>query len=200
MEVNMTYIIWAVALMISGYWIFRIQVRGDYQKKGKLSFLSSFLEFAFFAFHANMMYVFIPVSWGRLPPLSGHPLWNLVSLVCIIVGLIIVATSMIPLGFGRSMGLQSRRLKTNGLYRLSRNPQLIGYSILLIGYIISYFTLYAIGWFILLWINIHWMIISEEEHLVKVYEDEYEDYCRKVPRYLDTRSIRNIFKFRNGKV
>jgi len=193
-ELTITYIIWTVVLMISGFWIFRIQVRGDYQKKGKLSFLSSLLEFAFFLFHANMMYVFIPVSWGRLPPLSDHPLWHTVSLVCIITGLVILTFSMIPLGFKRLMGLKSNRLKTNGLYRYSRNPQLIGYSLLLSVYVISYLSPYSMGWIILFGINIHWMVISEEEYLMKLYGDEYAEYCRKVPRYLDSKTFRNIFK------
>lgn len=190
MEFNLTYAVWAVVLVFSGYWIFRIQIRRDYQYKGKLSLFTSFLELAFFAFHANMMYVFIPVSWSKLPPLSNHPFWHFVSLLAIVIGLIIVGASMIPLGFKRTMGLKPSRLKTNGLYSFSRNPQVIGYSLLLIGYIISYFNFYSIGWLVLFGINIHWMVLSEEEYLKKKYGLAYDEYMLKVPRYLSVRSFR----------
>jgi protein-S-isoprenylcysteine O-methyltransferase Ste14 len=194
MEFNMTYAIWAAVLVGSGYWLFRIHIRQEYLRKGKLSFYTSFLELIFFAFHANMFYVFIPVSWGRLPPLPEHPFLYVLSLICIIPGLIILAISMIPLGFNRTMGLKSTGLKRNGLYRVSRNPQVIGYSLLLIGYVLSNLSIYSIFWFILFFINIQWMILSEEEYLTQLYGEEYDEYRRKVPRYLDGRSFRNIFK------
>jgi protein-S-isoprenylcysteine O-methyltransferase Ste14 len=194
MELNMTYVIWVMTLMIAGYWLFLIQVRKDFQKKQKLSFISSFLQLLFFVFHASMIYVFIPVTWGHLPPLSEHILIHALSFMCIIAGLIIVAASMIPLGFQRTMGLRSMQLKTSGLYHISRNPQITGYAFVLAGYVISYFSLYSSGWFIIFFINIQWMIHVEEEYLKKMYGDEYEKYCRQVPRFLDVRSFRNIFR------
>ncbi len=190
----MTYITWVAALMITGYWLFQIRVRKDYQNKGKLSPVSSLLELLFFAFHANMMYAFIPVSWGRLPPLSEHPFLHDLSLISIILGLFILAVSMVPLGFQRTMGLRSIHLQTRGLYRISRNPQVIGYSFLLIGYVISYFSMYSIGWLAVFIINILWMIRAEEEFLHKRFGEEYESYCRKVPRFLDARSFRNLME------
>jgi protein-S-isoprenylcysteine O-methyltransferase Ste14 len=30
----------------------------------------------------------------------------------------------------------------------------------------------------------HWMVITEEEHLLQVFGEEYESYCSEVPRYL----------------
>ena len=162
--------------------------------RGELTLQSSFLELVFFAFHAIMMYVFIPVTWLKLPPLSNHPVWHIVSLISILLGLIILGASMVPLGFKRTMGLKSSNLKTNGLYKISRNPQVIGYSFVLTGFIISYFSVYAIGWFVLFGINIHWMVLSEEEYLKKKYGEIFEAYLREVPRYLDARSFRNIFR------
>jgi protein-S-isoprenylcysteine O-methyltransferase Ste14 len=194
MELNITYAIWAVVLIGSGYWLFRVHVRREYQNLGRLSIYSSFLELIFFAFHANMMYAFLPVSWSRIPPLSGNPILHAVSLICIILGFIILAVSMIPLGFRRTMGLKSKGLKTNGIYRLSRNPQVIGYSLLLIGYVVSYFSMYSLGWYILFGINIHWMVTAEEEYLGKLYGETYENYCLEVPRYLSAKSFRNIFR------
>jgi protein-S-isoprenylcysteine O-methyltransferase Ste14 len=30
----------------------------------------------------------------------------------------------------------------------------------------------------------HMMVLTEEEHLLDVYDEEYERYCERVPRYL----------------
>lgn len=193
MELTQSYLIWTASLMVSGYWIFQRQVRKDYQKKEKLSYSTSFLELLFFAFHANMIYVFIPVAWGSIPPLSEKSILHALSVICIFVGLAILLASMIPLGFQRTMGVESRQLKTSGLYKFSRNPQVVGYSIMLITYVFSYFSLYSIGWIVIFFINIHWMIQAEEEYLQKIYGEDYVKYCRKVPRYLDIRSFRNLF-------
>ena len=30
----------------------------------------------------------------------------------------------------------------------------------------------------------HWMVITEEEHLTRIYGEDFEVYCLEVPRYL----------------
>jgi protein-S-isoprenylcysteine O-methyltransferase Ste14 len=178
------YISSALILMGSGYIIFRILVRNDYRKRGKLSPLSAFLEFVFFALHANAMYLFIPVKWPELPPLADEVLLYYTSLVLIIIGLVVVITAMLPLGYFRAMGLRSKKLKTNGLYSLTRNPQLVGYYLILIGFAVSYPSVYSAAWIIIFGVVVHWMVITEEEYLLKIYGQEYEDYCKRTPRYL----------------
>jgi protein-S-isoprenylcysteine O-methyltransferase Ste14 len=147
------------------------------------------MEFIFFALHANSMYVFIPVKWPDLPPLADEAVLYYPSLLFIIIGLIVVITAMIPLGYFRTMGLRSKKLKTSGLYNLTRNPQLIGYYLILIGFAVSYLSVYAVGWIIIFGISAHWMINTEEEYLLKIYGEEYEKYCKRVPRYLSFKVI-----------
>ena len=31
---------------------------------------------------------------------------------------------------------------------------------------------------------IYMMVLTEEEHLLRVFNEEYEQYCQEVPRYL----------------
>ena len=89
---------------------------------------------------------------------------------------------MTGLGFSRSMGQDRHQLKMNGLYKYSRNPQAIGYGLVLIAVILSYPSLYAIVWFLIYIALISMMIKSEEEFLIKTYGDEYRKYCQSVPR------------------
>jgi protein-S-isoprenylcysteine O-methyltransferase Ste14 len=30
----------------------------------------------------------------------------------------------------------------------------------------------------------HWMVLTEEEHLLRLFGDEYKAYCAETPRYL----------------
>jgi protein-S-isoprenylcysteine O-methyltransferase Ste14 len=178
------YIIGSVFLLISGYFLFRVLVRNDYLKKGRLSYFTSFLELLFFALHANFFYVFIPVKWPNLPSLAENQFQYFSSLFWMTTGLAILLLSLLPLGFFRVMGLKSHRLKTTGLYKYSRNPQVIGYFLILIGFSISYPSLYSLGWLIVFSIVVHRMVLTEEEYLEKKYKDIYSDYRLKVPRYV----------------
>ncbi|GAG01468.1 unnamed protein product [marine sediment metagenome] len=173
-----------LSLLAFGYFIFRVVVRNNYLKRNKLSALSSVLEFVFFALHANAMYFYLPVRWPELPPLADNTVLFSLSIIAIIIGLVIVLLAMVPLGYKRAMGSESKALKTNGLYNFSRNPQLVGYGLLLIGFCLSYFEILSIIWFVIYLVVARWMVQSEEEYLLKKYGEEYKKYCYKVPRYI----------------
>jgi len=72
---------------------------------------------------------------------------------------------------------------TSGLYKISRNPQMvmlyfvgIGSSIVIGSYIAI--ILLIIGQFLS-----HFRILGEEKRLLEQYGDSYKDYMKKVPRY-----------------
>ena len=173
-----------VFLLLFSVLLFRVLARRDYLNKGKLTGFTSFLEFMLFALHANIMCLFIPVKWPNLPPLSGNGYVYYLSILFIIIGLIVVFVAMVPLGFNRTMGLKSIKLKTNGLYKWSRNPQVAGYFLFLSGFVLSYISIYSIFWLVLFGIIAHLMILTEEEYLTGLYGDEYKDYCKRAPRYI----------------
>ena len=171
-------------LIFVGYYIFRVKVKNEYLKEGKLSIFSSVLEFLFFALHANSMYFYLPVKWPELPPLTDNTVLFSISIVAIIIGLVIVLVAIVPLGYKRAMGTESKVLKTNGLYGFSRNPQLLGYGLVLIGFCFSYIEFLSIIWFAIYLVAARWMVQSEEEYLLKKYGEDYKKYCYKVPQYM----------------
>ena len=73
---------------------------------------------------------------------------------------------------------------TNGLYGISRNPQ-----ILMLG-IMSYGMSFVIGsWICVLLSTVglilsHYRILAEEQRLEQQYGESYLDYKNKIPRYL----------------
>ena len=75
-------------------------------------------------------------------------------------------------------------LKTDGLFRLSRNPMYVGvYATIMAS---SLYTLNPIvillGAFV---VAVHHAIVLEEEnHMRKVFSREYSEYCSRVRRYI----------------
>lgn len=76
-------------------------------------------------------------------------------------------------------------LVTGGVYRYTRNPMYLGMAFILIGGIIRIGNpLSLIGLVFFVWYLTRFQIKPEEEALIKIFGKEYEDYCRKVRRWL----------------
>ena len=88
------------------------------------------------------------------------------------------------LGTKPSMGADKNRLQTGGLYRYSRNPQMLGYGLMITSFLVAYFSYLVLIWFLLFIIAAFFMIKSEEEFLYQKYKEEYRDYCKQVSRII----------------
>jgi len=84
---NVRFLLAVLFLLLFSFIVFRIIVRHDYLRKGRVSFISLLLEIAVFGLHANSMYFFIPEKWPDLPSLSENPLIYYISLFFILSGL-----------------------------------------------------------------------------------------------------------------
>ncbi len=178
------YLVAACILIVFSFIVFRVIVRNDYCKKRKLTFISYSLEVLVFALHANFIYLYIPAKWPNLPPFPENLLLRIISIVFILIGFLIVAVAMLGLGYRRTMGQDKKILKTNGLYKYSRNPQLVGYGMILIALVLFDLSLFSLGWFIMYLIISYFMIKTEEEFLTTNYGEEYLKYCNNVPRLI----------------
>jgi protein-S-isoprenylcysteine O-methyltransferase Ste14 len=90
-------------------------------------------------------------------------------------------------GIKRAFGISVDGLQQEGPYKISRNPQVLGGYLLVIGVALQWPSLYSLGWILMYAIIMHWMVITEEEHLNRVFGEEYERYCARVPRYILSR-------------
>jgi protein-S-isoprenylcysteine O-methyltransferase Ste14 len=73
---------------------------------------------------------------------------------------------------------------TKGLYRVSRNPQMLGLSLLFMGVCVA-----TGSWLLMLLLAIstmfyHFRILAEEESCLALYGDSYREYMKRIPRYL----------------
>lgn len=86
--------------------------------------------------------------------------------------------------FSRMSGIDTSSLITSGIYRLSRNPQNLGWFFILFGIGVigrSLFALFSAGVFLLV---IHLYIVTmEEPYLHEIYGGEYKNYRRNTARY-----------------
>jgi protein-S-isoprenylcysteine O-methyltransferase Ste14 len=87
-------------------------------------------------------------------------------------------------GIKRAFGIHNEGLRKTGPYRMSRNPQILGGYLLVMGITLQWPSLYMVGWIFLYAIIMHWMVLTEEEHLRNVFGDEYDQYFQATPRYL----------------
>jgi protein-S-isoprenylcysteine O-methyltransferase Ste14 len=79
---------------------------------------------------------------------------------------------------------ESTRLRVGGLFRISRNPMYLGVYATLLASVLHTANpiVFVLGAFIAA--VHHRIVLAEEEHMRKVFGEEYRDYCRRVRRYL----------------
>jgi protein-S-isoprenylcysteine O-methyltransferase Ste14 len=170
-------------VLLLGYVVFRVIVRKEYDRFGRLKAGGVILEFIVFAVHANLSYIFLPVPWPELPQLPENPYQLVVGLGVLLIGIILTLWAMGGLGFKHACGQPPENLHLSGFYRWSRNPQLGFYSLALLGFLVLWPAPLGIVWFLVYVVLARWMVHSEEEHLAGVYGADYLCYCEQVPRY-----------------
>jgi protein-S-isoprenylcysteine O-methyltransferase Ste14 len=183
-----TYLAAAALVLAAAYLIFRVIVRRDYQARGKLSPLSSLLEWV-----AILLWVaFAAANQPPGAPADGGGVAIRIIGWCLLVGgaLSFAAALLFELGWRRSHGLQVDSLRQSGLYALSRNPQVVGFLIAMLGYLLLWPSARSAGSTALVAIITHLMVRTEEEHLQARFGDDYERYRQRVPRYLGIRRRR----------
>ena len=186
------YTVSVLLFVIATYAVFRLFVRRDYQTKGRLTPLSSLLQLAILGLYFSFPYLYNPVEWAWFWSAAapvGEPL-RIAGVLCIVLGLALAFGTMFWFDLRRSMGMHVDQLIRSGPYRFTRNPQLVGGALLVIGSVVLWPSWYALGWAALYGFLAHVMVITEEEHLRDVYGQEYADYCAEVPRYLGLPGVR----------
>ena len=175
----------AALLLLAAYVVFRRVVRREYLTKGELSWPVSLLQLLIFIGLMSLPYLFYPPEWVNFWDLGENPTWNAyLGFLLIILGFIIAFGTMAWFGMGRAFGRQKAEMIQSGPYRLSRNPQILGGYLLVIGVALQRPSLYALSWVVLYGIIGHLMILTEEEYLQLQFGEAYEQYCAQVPRYL----------------
>lgn len=102
-----------------------------------------------------------------------------VSTVIVLLGLLGVLIALINF-----KNAPTDQLATKGLYRISRHPQIVMASLVLLGACLMVGSWTALILFIMARIFGHFSLIAEEQICIKAYGQPYHKYMEKVPRYL----------------
>ena len=170
----------AVVLPIIAALVFR-RVGQDYERQGRLTQFATFLEVLVFALHGVSSYVFLDSRLSvidKTNPLVGF------SVVLIIGGLVLLLSTMGHLGRKTTLGQETQELTCTRMYRHSRNPQIMFYGFVVVGYSLLWPSWTGVLWIVLYGVIAHLMIRTEEKHLQSTYGEDYVEYCRITPRYV----------------
>ncbi|MFW6057153.1 MAG: methyltransferase family protein [Chloroflexota bacterium] len=181
LETLPTIILPAIVLLGAGALVFRRFGR-DYEHLASLSRLSMLLGLLILVLHAVSSYVYLDSRLSTVD--TSSPLFGL-SLVLIIGGLVLLLTSMGRLGGKKTMGQDTNGLYCANMYRHSRNPQVLFYGLVVVGYALLWPSWQGVIWVLLYAGLAHMMVRVEEVHLKRKYGKEYVEYCAYTPRYID---------------
>jgi protein-S-isoprenylcysteine O-methyltransferase Ste14 len=184
---NEVVVLLAALLLLSfAYIVFRRIVRNDYHRRGRLSPFSSLSQLLVFLGYFCFPYLYNPPGWAwfwRID-VSTTPVLQVLGLALICLGFVVAFGTMFWFGLAKAFGMAVNGITKRGPYRVSRNPQVLGGYLLVIGVFVQWPSLYALGWVLMYALIMHWMVLTEEEHLLQVFGQEYAEYCTETPRYL----------------
>ena len=121
-----------------------------------------------------------------------HPFWNSatpgwVGLILCVISCIGMASTLVSFGDSFRVGIDentSDKLITGGMFRISRNPIYVCFMMFCIGLFLIHRNIVIAVAFVLFALAIHRQIVREEKFLAAHYGKEYEEYRKKVRRYL----------------
>jgi protein-S-isoprenylcysteine O-methyltransferase Ste14 len=110
-----------------------------------------------------------------------------VGVLFCVVGLLLMLWSLISFRQSFRIGIDTDRpdsLITSGVFAFSRNPIYVAFSLVLLGQFLVF-----PNWILLVYLGagvwlLHRQVLREEQFLKTHYGKEYEDYCKRVRRYL----------------
>ena len=119
---------------------------------------------------------------------TAHIALRIIGVVITALGVLAFIISVVQMKDNWRAGVQMEEktnLVTKGIYSISRNPAFLGFDLMYIGILFTFFNWYlcfATGFALVFF---HLQIVNvEEEFLVEAFGQEYLEYQKKVCRYL----------------
>jgi len=139
----------------------------------------------FYALPASV--IDLPFPGILINPLFETPaLYALATMICTI-SLAWFGATLKTFGKSFRVGIDEKtneKLITTGTFVLSRNPIYAGFIAFFVGILVAYSNIIIALFLLFLIVVIHRQIMREEAFLKIHYGTEYEEYCKKVRRYI----------------
>lgn len=154
-----------------------IYARWEYRKRGELTLLGLALICAML-FVPNLV-----LHYAMTYTMPDTPL----DYIGVGVGIVGLALCLHGMGAFRSvlkvLCVDKGHLTTVGPYRWNRNPQYVGWFLFLLGFAMNDWSLWCLAALLVVAISLHLLVLVEEEHLHRVFGEEFDEFKSKVPRY-----------------
>lgn len=158
-------------------------VRREYLQRGTLSQFGALIQIV--AYGLQMVLTGFSVFGSLWPAWDEYAPDNWVGGFMSMLGIVVCAVAMINFrSMTRLTGRQSDHLVVRGLYQFSRNPQYIGYGLLILGFVIGHWSSTAWLAFASYLLLVGVTIWIEEQHLENQYGEAYRRYRQRVPRFI----------------
>ncbi len=161
-----------------------LRARHDFARQGRLSLPVAVCSGVNMHAHAAVTFTLAWLDRGSLS--ESTPVNLALGLVIASIGVgLIVAGRREYASVARLYGLLEDKLLTTGIYRYSRNPQYVGYWLIMLGAAIvslSQWTfLLAFGFAPIVHLYVRGV---KEPHLRSAFGEKYLAYCNRTPQYL----------------
>jgi protein-S-isoprenylcysteine O-methyltransferase Ste14 len=140
------------------------------------------------------------IAYTALANTFGLPMWSVlirpfwnndipgwVGLLLCVAANIGFALTLAAFGDSFRVGIDENKpdkLITSGMFKISRNPIYICFLVFFIGLFLIHRNIVIAVAVVLFALAINRQVLREEKFLVKHYGAEYDEYCKKVRRYL----------------
>lgn len=163
-------------------WVLR-RVKRDYETRGRLSPEASAAGWILYLTHAALTVAASHRYRGSLP--VGNTKLPVAGGALTLFGVVIFRAGVREFrSFEQASGLEAGNLVTTGPYRYSRNPQVAGWLLGLLGVALAYRSVPGLS-LVAAFLFVHRLYFGiEEQHLERVFGEEYRRYKARVPRFL----------------
>jgi protein-S-isoprenylcysteine O-methyltransferase Ste14 len=128
-------------------------------------------------------------GWTMGPPMLGTTLFRFLGVILMVAGAPVVLDSFARFaiqGLGTPAPvLPTQHLVVTGLYRYVRNPMYVGVAAVIFGQalLLNSTRLFIYGACVSLGFQV-FVVLYEEPKLRRTFGEEYEQFCRNVPRWI----------------
>lgn len=134
------------------------------------------------------VWVLLVLDYLGIQALAGSqsPALEYLSFLVAGVAVVFIAMSFVNLGRSVRLGLPTggTRLKTHGIYQLSRNPMYVGFNLLTVAGILGIRSAAVLALGVYSIVVYHFIIRGEERYLESAFGAAYAEYRARVRRYL----------------
>lgn len=117
------------------------------------------------------------------------PELRIIGILVGVIAVIFFALATITMKNSWRVGIPEEKtsLITNGIYNWSRNPAFVGFDLLYASICLMFFNMPLLLVSICAAVMLHLQILQEEEHMLKMFGKEYEQYKKHTLRYFGRR-------------